>query len=215
VNACMLHPSKDEETGEIVDVSSIDTILHFFAIGWKVIFSAVPPNHIWGGWACFIVSLSFIGAITAIVGEVAGLMGCVIGLKPGVTAITFVAIGTSLPDTFASKKAASEDRWADSAVGNITGSNAVNVFLGLGLPWVIAVSYYQQSDPPMNYHVPTKGLDVTVASFLCCSFVAISILLIRRCLFKGELGGSGIPRILSAIFLASLWVIYIVINILA
>jgi len=33
-------------------------------------------------------------------------MGCVIGLKPGVTAITFVAIGTSLPDTFASKTAA-------------------------------------------------------------------------------------------------------------
>lgn len=113
------------------------------------------------------------------------------------------------------KKAASEDRWADSAVGNITGSNAVNVFLGLGLPWVIAVSYYQKADPPTNYHVPTKGLDVTVASFLCCSFVAISILLIRRCLFKGELGGTGFPRIFSAICLASLWVIYIVINILA
>jgi len=138
----MLHPTK-EETGEIKDVSCFDTILHFFAIGWKCLFAAVPPPHYWSGWACFLVSLSFIGAITAIVGEVAGLMGCVIGLKPGVTAITFVAIGTSLPDTFASKKAAAEDRWADSAVGNITGSNAVNVFLGLGLPWVIACAYYQ------------------------------------------------------------------------
>jgi solute carrier family 8 (sodium/calcium exchanger) len=137
----MLHPTK-EETGEIKDVSCIDTTLHFFAIGWKCLFASVPPPHYCGGWACFLVSLSFIGGITAIVGEIAGLMGCVIGLKPGVTAITFVAIGTSLPDTFASKKAASEDRWADSAVGNITGSNAVNVFLGLGLPWVIAVGYY-------------------------------------------------------------------------
>jgi len=83
-----------------------------------------------------------IGLVTAVVGEVAGLMGCVIGLKPGVTAITFVAIGTSLPDTFASMKAAQDDRHADSAVGNVTGSNSVNVFLGLGLPWVIGSLYY-------------------------------------------------------------------------
>jgi solute carrier family 8 (sodium/calcium exchanger) len=96
-----------------------------------------------GGWACFVAALFMIGIVTAIVGEIAGLMGCVIGMKPGVTAITFVAIGTSLPDTFASKKAAQDDRYADSAVGNITGSNSVNVFLGLGLPWVIASIYYK------------------------------------------------------------------------
>ena len=94
-----------------------------------------------GGWACFIVAISFIGGITYVVGEVAALMGCVLGIKPGVTAITFVAIGTSLPDTFASMTAAKESRYADSAVGNVTGSNSVNVFLGLGLPWLIAVIY--------------------------------------------------------------------------
>jgi len=94
-----------------------------------------------GGWACFIVAICFIGLITFVVGEVAGMMGCVLGIKPGVTAITFVAIGTSLPDTFASMTAAKESRYADSAIGNVTGSNSVNVFLGLGLPWVIAVIY--------------------------------------------------------------------------
>ena len=30
---------------------------------------------------------------------------------------------------------------ADAAIGNITGSNSVNVFLGLGIPWVIATLY--------------------------------------------------------------------------
>jgi solute carrier family 8 (sodium/calcium exchanger) len=69
-------------------------------------------------------------------------MGCVMMMKPGVTAITFVAIGTSIPDTFASKIAAQQERYADEAVGNVTGSNSVNVFLGLGLPWVIASLYY-------------------------------------------------------------------------
>ena len=57
-------------------------------------------------------------------------------------AITFVALGTSLPDTFASKMAAVQERTADAAITNVTGSNSVNVFLGLGLPWLIAAVYW-------------------------------------------------------------------------
>jgi len=136
----MLHPTKNED-GQIEEVSGGAALLHFLCIGWKFIFAACPPPHYAGGWACFGIALCFIGIVTAIVGEVAGMMGCVIGLKPGVTAITFVAIGTSLPDTFASMTAARESRYADSAVGNVTGSNSVNVFLGLGLPWIIAAVY--------------------------------------------------------------------------
>lgn len=58
-------------------------------------------------------------------------------------AITFVALGTSLPDTFASKAAAVGERYADNAIGNVTGSNSVNVFLGLGLPWLIAAIFHE------------------------------------------------------------------------
>ena len=58
------------------------------------------------------------------------------------SAITFVALGTSLPDTFASKTAAANEKNADNAIGNVTGSNSVNVFLGLGLPWVVAAFYH-------------------------------------------------------------------------
>lgn len=57
-------------------------------------------------------------------------------------AITFVALGTSLPDTFASRAAAMQEKYADNAIGNITGSNSVNVFLGLGVPWLIASIYH-------------------------------------------------------------------------
>lgn len=58
------------------------------------------------------------------------------------TAITFVALGTSLPDLFASKTAATMEKYADSAIGNVTGSNSVNVFLGLGFAWVVAAIYW-------------------------------------------------------------------------
>jgi len=37
--------------------------------------------------------------------------------------------------------AARSSQYADAAVGNVTGSNSVNVFLGLGLPWVISAVY--------------------------------------------------------------------------
>ena len=52
----------------------------------------------------------------------------------------------SLPlcaDTFASKVAAIGDDSADNSVGNVTGSNAVNVFLGVGIAWSIAAIYWE------------------------------------------------------------------------
>jgi solute carrier family 8 (sodium/calcium exchanger) len=87
------------------------------------------------------VSLLFIALLTAIVGDVAAIFGCLVGLKDSITAISFVALGTSLPDTFASMIAAKSS--ADDAIGNVTGSNSVNVFLGLGLPWLIAAIYWE------------------------------------------------------------------------
>ena len=96
-----------------------------------------------GGWPCFVFSLMMIAILTAVVGDLAGIFGCLVGLKDSVTAITFVALGTSLPDTFASKAAAVGEKYADNAVGNITGSNSVNVFLGLGLPWLLAAIYHE------------------------------------------------------------------------
>ena len=75
-------------------------------IGWKVLFATIPPSNMTKGLPCFIVALAYIGVITMFVGEVATILGCAIGLKASVTAITLVALGTSLPDTFASKTAA-------------------------------------------------------------------------------------------------------------
>jgi len=159
----MLSPTRKED-GEIEDVSGMEAFLHFASIGWKVIFACIPPPHWAKGWVSFVVSLFFIGVVTAIVGEFATLFGCAIGLKPAVTAITFVAMGTSLPDTFASKQAATESKTADSAIGNVTGSNSVNVFLGLGLPWVIAAIYYKNKG--QAYEVPPASLAFSVFLFL-------------------------------------------------
>jgi hypothetical protein len=38
-----------------------------------------------------------IGALTALIGDLASHFGCTIGLKDAVTALAFVALGTSVP----------------------------------------------------------------------------------------------------------------------
>jgi len=101
----MCHAAKDDD-GEIQDVEGMDAFVQLICIGWKLVFAIVPPAHYFGGWLCFVGSLTMIGLVTAVVGEFATLFGCVLGIKPAITAITFVALGTSLPDTFASMAAA-------------------------------------------------------------------------------------------------------------
>ena len=59
-----------------------------------------------GGWAAFCIALVFIALMTVLVGDLATLFGCSITLTPATNAIVFVALGTSMPDLFASMTAA-------------------------------------------------------------------------------------------------------------
>lgn len=226
LKSVQLGPSIDEEDMVLNDVSYGEAFTHFFAITWKCIFALIPPPNYWGGKGCFVVSLAMIGLVTAIVGEMASLLGCVLGIKESITAITLVALGTSLPDTFASMTAAKTSESADAAIGNVTGSNSVNVFLGLGLPWAIAVTYRNAiplllEDGTANpraglreYKVPSKGLAFSVFMFLIVAVVCFIILVARRVFIGGELGGPTVSKYTSAVICCSLWVIYIVMSII-
>ena len=50
--------------------------------------------------------------------------------------------------------------------------------------------------------------------FICCAIICIIVLMIRRCVVKGELGGDKAGRYCSMILLMSLWFIYIIMSIL-
>ena len=54
--------------------------------------------------------------------QFAKLLGCVLNLEVSVTGITIIALGTSMPDTFASRSAAIQDDTADASIGNVTGT---------------------------------------------------------------------------------------------
>ncbi|KAG8126070.1 hypothetical protein E2320_021176 [Naja naja] len=205
---CQCREEEEDESGEERLPSCFDYVMHFLTVFWKVLFACVPPTEYCNGWACFIVSILIIGMLTAIIGDLASHFGCTIGLKDSVTAVIFVAFGTSVPDTFASKAAAVQDIHADASIGNVTGSNAVNVFLGIGLAWSVAAIYWASQGE--EFHVSAGTLAFSVTLFTIFAFVCISVLLYRRRPhFGGELGGPKGCRLATTLLFVSLWLLYI------
>jgi solute carrier family 8 (sodium/calcium exchanger) len=190
--------------------------------------------------------------VTAVIGDVASHFGCTLGIKDSVTAIVFVALGTSIPgeftvcvwmavsqlslslslslaDTFASKVAAIQDKYADASVGNVTGSNAVNVFLGIGLAWTMAAIYHWSNGDVFRVEsgkwvgilrkfwnsvlktVSSRSLAFSVTLFCSEAVIAILILLVRRNKsIGGELGGPPLAKYVTATLLIGLWLIYLI-----
>lgn len=71
--------------------------------------------------------------------------------------------------------AAQQEDTADAALGNITGSNAVNVFLGIGLPWSIAAIYwhFKYSSP---FPASSIGFVEGVMVFSVCALICLASL---------------------------------------
>lgn len=86
----------------------------------------------------------------------------------------------------------------------------MNVFLGLGIPWLIAAVY--SSLKGEVYNAPPGALSFSVTIFMCCSSVAFVILITKRILGGGELGGKGFMRTGFAAILAALWVVYLTLS---
>lgn len=206
-----------------------DHIFHYIVLPWKLVFVLVPPTSYGGGWVCFYISLLFIAIVTALLADLADLFGCVLDIPEMIVAITFVALGTSMPDLFASLSAATEDETADASIVNVTGSNSVNVFLGLGLPWTIAAFYWAlfaddvkreqwtakypdiaRMYPDMVFVVDSKNLGFSVLIFAGCCGMSLLILLLRRRALNAELGGPVMPKIATSAFFVLLWFGYVI-----
>jgi len=214
------------------EASKADWVTHIISVPWKLIFALIPPPDYGGGWVCFCIALAFIGGVTAIIGDMAGLLGCCMGVPDPITAITFVALGTSLPDTFASKTAATQDPFADASIGNVTGSNSVNVFLGLGMPWLMGAAFWTSKGPTDEWKKKYKNsasnvvseypeggfvveagdLGFSVIVFSICAITTIGLMVVRRKKFGGELGGDDGAKKASSVLLVCLWFTYVALS---
>ncbi|XP_065212113.1 sodium/calcium exchanger Calx-like isoform X2 [Planococcus citri] len=201
--------------GDVENATTLDYVTHFFSFFWKVLFALVPPVAIFDGWLCFVVSLCVIGIMTTIIGDLATIFGCLIGLDDSLTAITIVALGTTLPDILGARMVSKAEAHADGALIHISGSIAVNVLIGVGVPWFVAAAYHAQKGT--QFQVKSAGLEFSVLLFSVAAVLAALLLVLRRKLSmfgKAELGGPIKTRYLSAVILVSLWLLYLLFSFL-
>ena len=191
--------------------SFMDWFFYFYGVLPKFFIAVLcPPVSVANGWGTFVISLCWIAFYTALCADLASQMGCTVGLKDSVTAVTFVALGTSVPDTFASKIAAEQDPNADPAIGNVTGSNAVNVFLGIGLSWLLGSVYQVVNNDKDGLEIPKSALGFSVLLFSIMSVVWFVVLTARRYIIGGELGGSGPAKWGVMVLFVVMWFLFII-----
>ena len=106
------------------------------------------------------------------------------------------------------------ERDADAAIGNITGSNAVNVFLGIGIAWTLAALVHAFNGT--DFLVSPGNLKFSVILFTILAGFAIFVLLFRRFVpihgSRGEIGGWIVSRWICAVLFVSLWIAYLALS---
>ncbi|PIK62686.1 putative sodium/calcium exchanger 3 isoform X5 [Apostichopus japonicus] len=215
--------------------SVVDYIMHFLTIFWKVLFAFVPPTDYLGGWACFTVSIIWIAILTALIGDLATMFGCTIGLMDSVTAISFVALGTSVPVTIetcnlgifralvyklilplcppihSQVNGCRGDKHADASSATSPGAT-LSTF-----SWYrrgVDSGVLQASHGRNQFCVDPGSLGFSVTLYTCFAVVSISVLMIRRVHPKigAELGGPKWAKIPTSLFFVCLWLLYILIS---
>jgi len=230
--------NEDEEEKENGPPSMLDKFMFGLQLPWNVFYAILsPPSIFCGGWLLFVVAMLNIAGITVFVCDLASLLGCCLKIDDTITAITIVALGTSLPDLFASQTAALEDETADASIVNVTGSNSVNVFLGIGIPWLMCSLFwgnqdFDAADPndyvrhwirlygtsgkhePGTFVVLSGDLGFAVSVFTSLAIVALVVIRMKRIMVGGELGGPKNHNVPIAAFIIGLWVLYIILSII-
>lgn len=181
------------------------------AFPWKFLFAFVPPPNVCHGWVAFISSLVFITGISYIVTQLTNLLGGVTGISSFIIALTVLATGASWPDLAASVIAAYRQSTADSAIANITCSNSVNIFIGIGVPWVIN-TIYNRLVLHSELRVPAGDLSFILIVYFITFIFCVLVLIARRYFIGGELGGPRKWAWSSCIFILLLWVVFLVLS---
>jgi Ca2+/Na+ antiporter len=89
----------------------------------------------------FLLSIAIIAALSYVLVESAVVIAHNLNIPESIIALTILAAGTSVPDLFSSIIVAKQGR-GDMAVSNAIGSNIFDILIGLGLPFIIAMTIF-------------------------------------------------------------------------
>lgn len=126
---------------------------------WYIAFRFTVPDctkEKWQKWyiVTFIMSIIWIGGTSFLVVDWAERISCAVGVPSFLFGVVILAAGTSVPDAIGSIVVAKQGM-GDMAVANAVGSNIFDIWLGMGLPWLIVLPIYKTSlDAASNALLP-------------------------------------------------------------
>jgi cation:H+ antiporter len=125
-----------------------------------------------------LIYMTIIGFATYFLTDSAIRLANTIGISPTIIGFTIIAIATSLPDAIISFLNAKKGHM-DDAVSNAIGSNTFNIFIGLGIPLLIAAFYIG----PINITFENTEL---LYGLLGASIIVTTMMALKRKLSKSH-----------------------------
>ena len=140
----------------------------------------------------FIMSISWIGAISYFVVWMITDIGYVMSVPDNVMGLTFLTAGTSIPEIVSSLIVCRQGR-GSMAVSNSIGSNTFDILLCLGLPWLIRA--IQRGWFPAHGKIPeffvkveSHTLEFTILSLLASLVIIYVIFMMSRWMLTRSVG---------------------------
>lgn len=167
----------------------------------------IPPcqEARWEKWymLSFFMSIIWIAAMAMAMVTLCTFCGCLLGISPIVLGVTFLAVGTSVPDALGSILAAKEGM-GGMACSNAIGSNVFDICIGLGLPWLIKTVFFKKHSHE-RYMAVSEGELVTpiIILFSTVGLVIIIFIATGFRLTKGM--GVSLVFLYLAYIVYSLW----------
>jgi len=119
----------------------------------------------------FVMSTVWIAAFSYVMVWMVCMIGFTLGIPDTIMGITFLAAGTSVPDTIASVMVA-RNGYGDMAVSNSIGSNVFDILLGLGLPWFLSTTIRPNGGEP-TVKINSNGLMISVSLLLISLIIVV------------------------------------------
>jgi K+-dependent Na+/Ca+ exchanger-like protein len=170
---------QDEDPEEEEEEPKKGLMKIFLPLDWILDLAFPRPKFY---FTVFFISIAFIGALCWVLVESAIIISHSLDIPEVVIALTVLAVGTSVPDMMSSVIVAKQGR-GGMAVSNGIGSNIFDIFVGLGLPWMIK-SYLVDSDVVTNM----QGLGISIALLFGSVLFLLFALIFQRWRLNHRLG---------------------------
>lgn len=121
----------------------------------------------------FMISIVWIAFLSWILVESAIVISQIMNIPESIIALTVLAIGTSVPDLMSSIIVARKGR-GGMAISNALGSNIFDILLGLGLPWLVAVFFFDHT-----IIVNSQNIFTSVILLLASVLIVFFLMLLR------------------------------------